>query len=82
MVSMKTMTKGGLQIRMTVFVTAAVLLVSALASLIIAGRVRKDIEGILQERISDDLVSITRIMEQRLLRVESSLYQFLLWLGQ
>ena len=72
MVSMKTMTKGGLQIRMTVFVTAAVLLVSALASLIIAGRVRKDIEGILQERISDDLVSITRIMEQRLLRVESS----------
>ena len=50
--SLLLMTKGDLQIRMTVFVTSAVLLVSTAALVIIAGRIRRDYEGMLDKRIS------------------------------
>lgn len=66
------MTKGGLQIRMTVFVTSAVLLVSTVALVIMAGRIRRDYEGMLDKRISDDLVAITQNIEQRMLRIEDA----------
>ena len=68
----KTMTKGDLQIRMTVFVTSAVLLVSTAALVIMAGRIRRDYEGMLDKRISDDLVAITQNIEQRMLRIEDA----------
>lgn len=66
------MTKGGLQIRMTVFVTSAVLLVSTVALVIMAGRIRRDYEGMLDRRLSDDLVAITQNIEQRMLRIEDA----------
>ena len=64
------LTRSGLQIRMTVYVTSAVILTSAVVLLILAGRIRRDYESMLDERISDNLTAITRVMEQRLLRVE------------
>lgn len=66
------MTKGGLQIRMTVFVTSAVLLVSTVALVIMAGRIRRDYEGMLDRRLSDNLVAITQNIEQRMLRIENA----------
>ena len=66
------MTKGGLQVRMTVFVTSAVLLVSTAALVIMAGRIRRDYEEMLDSRISDDLVAITQNVEQRMLRIEDA----------
>ncbi len=68
----ETMTRGNLQIRMTVFVTSAVLFVSTAALAIMAGRIRKDFEGMLDSRISDDLVAITQDIEQRMLRIEDA----------
>ncbi len=65
-------TKGGLQIRMTVFVTSAVLLISTVALVIMAGRIRRDYEGMLDSRIADDLVAITQNIEQRMLRIEDA----------
>lgn len=65
-------TKGNLQIKMTLFVTSAVLLVSAVALSIISGHVSDNYESMLQERLDDDITAISRIMEQRLLRVEES----------
>lgn len=62
-------TKNALQFRMTAFVTFAVLLASSVILSIIACWVREDYEELLHERISDDLTAITRIIEQRLLRV-------------
>ena len=67
-----TLTRSGLQIRMTIFVTSAVLLVSAAALLVLAGRIRIDYENILNERIADDLTAITRSIEQRMLRLEDA----------
>lgn len=67
------MTRGGLQVRMTLFVTSAVLIVSSIVLTIIAGWSRKDYEALLQDRLSDDLAAITRVMEQRLKRVEGSM---------
>ncbi len=57
---------------MTAYVTFAVIFVSAVAMILVAGRVRGDYEDLLQARISDDLDAITRIMEQRLLRIEET----------
>lgn len=65
-------TRNALQIRMTVYVTFAVLLASSVILSIIAYWVREDYEDMLHERISDDLTAITLVMEQRLLRVEST----------
>lgn len=65
-------TKNALQFRMTAFVTFAVLLASSVILSIIACLVRKDDEEQLHERISNDLTAITRIMEQRFLRVEGT----------
>lgn len=65
-------TKNALQFRMTAFVTFAVLLASSVILSIIACWVREDYEELLHERISDDLTAITRIIEQRLLRVEGT----------
>lgn len=69
---MKTLTRSRLQFRMTVYVTSAVILASAMVLLILAGRIRWDYELMLDERISDNLTAITRVMEQRLLRVEEA----------
>lgn len=69
---MKTLTRFRLQFRMTVYVTSAVILASAIVLLILAGRIRMDYESMLDERISDNLTAITRVMEQRLLRVEEA----------
>lgn len=64
--------KKELQIKMTVFVTSAVLLVTAIVQVAVAFRVYRDYNALLQDRIDDDLNAITRIMEQRLLRVEEA----------
>lgn len=64
--------KNALQIRMTAYVTFAVLLTSSVILLTIALWSRNDYEKLLNERISDDLTAITHIMEQRLLRVEGT----------
>lgn len=61
-----------LQVRMTVLVTAAVLSVSSVILLIIASWVQKDYETMVQDRISDDLTAITRIMEQKLMGIEET----------
>lgn len=66
------MTNAGLQIRMTVFVTSAVLVVSAVILLIIAFFIRKEYESLLDDRISDDLAAISQSIEQRMLRVEDA----------
>lgn len=63
---------GGLQIRMTAFVTAVVVLVSAVVMVMIEGWVRKDYGQMLNDRLEENLVAISRIMEQRLQRVEAS----------
>lgn len=63
---------GGLQFRMTVFITAVVLVVSSVVMVVLAHIVTEDCERILQERLSDDITAISRIMEQRLLRIEGS----------
>lgn len=65
-------TRSGLQIRMTVYVTSAVILASAVVLLILAGVIHGDYESMLDERISDNLTSVTRVMEQRLKRVEDA----------
>lgn len=64
---------GSLQLRMTVFVTVAVLLGSSVVLSIIAGLSNKASEKLLEERLADDLTAVTRIMEQRLKRVEDSM---------
>ena len=61
-----------LQVRMTVLVTAAVLSVSSIILLITASWVQKDYETMVQDRISDDLTAITRIMEQKLMGIEET----------
>lgn len=75
----KIMTRVGLQLKMTVFVTAAVLAVSAIVLTLMVSRIRKDYEKLADDRLYDALTAISRIMEQRLLRVEdmtnSSLYE-------
>lgn len=75
----KTMTNAGLQIRMTAFVTAAVLLVVSVALLVIASGVRKGTEEMVDERLADDLSAIARVMEQRLLMVEGSTRAMAAW---
>ncbi|MCQ2184373.1 MAG: PP2C family protein-serine/threonine phosphatase [Bacteroidales bacterium] len=57
---------------MTALVTAVVLLVSTVIMLMIEVRVRTDYGRMLNDRLEENLVAITRIMEQRLLRVEAS----------
>lgn len=66
------MDKLGLQIRMTSYVTSAVMLVSAVALSVMAGKVRTYYEETLEDHLSENLTAITRIMEQRLLRVEDA----------
>lgn len=66
------MTKSGLQFKMTVFVTTAVLIVSAIVLLIMASFIRKDYESLLDERISDDIAAIAQSIEQRMLRIEEA----------
>lgn len=66
------MDKLGLQIRMTSYVTSAVMLVSAVALSVMAGKVRTYYEETLEDLLSENLTAITRIMEQRLLRVEDA----------
>ena len=66
------MDKLRLQIRMTVYVTSAVMLVSAVALSVMTGRIRRYYEETLNDRLSENLTAITRIMEQRLLRVEDA----------
>ncbi|MCQ2172674.1 MAG: SpoIIE family protein phosphatase [Bacteroidales bacterium] len=68
----KITTKGGLQVRMTIYVASAVLLISTAALVIMAGRIRRDYEGMLDSRITDDLVAITQNIEQRMLRIEDA----------
>lgn len=70
--SLKNMTRAGLQVRMTAYVTGAVLFVSAVVLLVIASSIRNDYEEFLDERLSDDLAAITRNIEQRMLRVEEA----------
>ena len=65
-------TRSSLQFRMTAFVTSAVIFVSAVAMFLVAVRVSRVYENLLQDRISDDLAAISRIMEQRLLRIEET----------
>lgn len=57
---------------MTIFVASAVLLISTAALVIMAGRIRRDYEGMLDSRITDDLVAITQNIEQRMLRIEDA----------
>lgn len=64
--------RKSLHIKMTLFVTSAVLIVSAAVLMVVAVREYRNYEALLQDRISDDLSSISRIMEQRLLRVEET----------
>ena len=64
--------RKSLHIKMTLFVTSAVLIVSAAVLMVVAVREYRNYEAMLQDRISDDLSSISRIMEQRLLRVEET----------
>lgn len=68
----KITTKGGLQVRMTIYVASAVLLISTAALVIMAGRIRRDYEGMLDSRITDGLVAITQNIEQRMLRIEDA----------
>lgn len=65
-------TKAGLQIKMTVFVISAVMVVLAVTLPVMAGRIRADYEEMLDSRISDDLAAITRNIEQRMLRMEDA----------
>lgn len=57
---------------MTIYVASAVLLISTAALVIMAGRIRRDYEGMLDSRITDDLVAITQNIEQRMLRIEDA----------
>lgn len=66
------LTRSGLQIRMTIFVTSAVLLVSAAALLVMAESIRKEYDSFTVERIADDLTAISRNIEQRMLRLEDA----------
>lgn len=66
------LTRSGLQIRMTIFVTSAVLLVSAVALLVMAESIRKEYDSFTDERIADDLTAISRNIEQRMLRLEDA----------
>lgn len=59
-----------MQIKMTLYVTVAVILVSAVVLSVLTGRIRTYYEETLEDRLSENLTAITRIMEQRLLRVE------------
>lgn len=68
----KITTKAGLQIKMTVYVTSAVLAVSAIILTVMAQLIRKDYGDFLDERISVDLTAITQNIEQRMLRVEDA----------
>lgn len=61
-----------LQIRMTTIISSVVILISSVVMLIVAFRIRNDYEELINDRFSDDLTAITRIMEQKLLRVEST----------
>ena len=67
----KITTKSDLQVRMTVLVTLAVLLVSSIVLLTLAQWMQKDYEKLMRDRLSDDILSISRVMEQKLLGVES-----------
>lgn len=66
------MTKNGLQLRMTIFVTSAVLLVSALLLIFMGGFIRKNYIQYLEERIADNLTAISQSIEQRILRIEDT----------
>lgn len=57
---------------MTIYVASAVLLISTAALVIMAGRIRRDYEGMLDSRITDGLVAITQNIEQRMLRIEDA----------
>lgn len=61
-----------LQIRMTTIISSVVILISSVVMLIVAFRIRNDYEELINDRFSDDLTAITRIMEQKLLREEST----------
>ena len=61
-----------LQIRMTTIISSVVILISSVVMLMVAFRIRNDYEELINDRFSDDLTAITRIMEQKLLRVEST----------
>lgn len=66
----------GLQFRMSALVTSAVLLVSAIILMIMAGIVRNKYEKFINERISDDLTAISQNIEQRILRIEDATNTF------
>lgn len=61
-----------LQIRMTTIISSVAILISSVVMLMVAFRIRNDYEELINDRFSDDLTAITRIMEQKLLRVEST----------
>ncbi|MBQ0081577.1 MAG: SpoIIE family protein phosphatase [Alistipes sp.] len=65
-------TKTGLQFKMTLYVTLAVLLVSSLILFFLAFRIRGDYMELLDERVSDDMTAITQNIEQRMLRLEDA----------
>ncbi len=72
----KTDNKSGLQFKMSVVVTSAVLLVSTIILLIMAGVIRHKYEKFINERISDDLIAISQNIEQRILRIEDATKTF------
>ena len=61
---------------MSALVTSAVLLVSAIILLIMAGVIRNKYEKFMNERISDDLTAISQNIEQRILRIEDATKTF------
>lgn len=67
----KILTKADLQLKMTVYVTSAVLFVSAVILFILTSFIRGDYEQLLNDRITDDLAAITQNIEQRMERVEN-----------
>ncbi len=65
-------TRTGLQLRMTAFVTAVVLLVSAIILTVMFQLISRDYIRQLDERLADDITSITQTIEQRMLRIEDA----------
>ena len=72
----KTDGKSDLQFKMSALVTSAVLVVSAIILLIMAGVIRDKYERFMNERISDDLTAISQNIEQRIMRIEDATKTF------
>ncbi len=69
-------TKTGLQVKMTLYVTATVLIASALVLLVMASIFRKKYERELDDRISESIASTTQFITQRIGSVENATNTF------